>query len=122
MTIQEESLQLHYEKKGKIEVVPTVEVQDSKDLSLAYTPGVAEPCLKIQENPELSFSLTRRWNLVAVVTDGSALCCGLGVSVPRPECQSWRENASSLRPSETSTLFRFASKARMWMRSSIPYA
>lgn len=77
MTIQEESLQLHYEKKGKIEVVPTVEVQDSKDLSLAYTPGVAEPCLKIQENPELSFSLTRRWNLVAVVTDGSAVL-GLG--------------------------------------------
>ena len=77
MTIQEESLQLHYEKRGKIEVVPTVDVKDSRDLSLAYTPGVAEPCLRIQENPELSFSLTRRWNLVAVVTDGSAVL-GLG--------------------------------------------
>ena len=77
MTIQEESLQLHYDKKGKIEVVPTVAVEDSRDLSLAYTPGVAEPCLRIQENPELSFSLTRRWNLVAVVTDGSAVL-GLG--------------------------------------------
>ena len=77
MTIYEESLQLHYEKKGKIEIVSTVPVKDAKDLSLAYTPGVAQPCLEIQKKPELDYELTRRWNLCAVITDGSAVL-GLG--------------------------------------------
>ena len=77
MTIAEESLALHYEKKGKIEVVSTVPVKDAKDLSLAYTPGVAEPCLEIQKDLEKSYELTRRWNLCAVITDGSAVL-GLG--------------------------------------------
>ena len=77
MTIYEESLQLHYEKKGKIEIVSTVPVKDAKDLSLAYTPGVAQPCLEIQKDPELDYELTRRWNLCAVITDGSAVL-GLG--------------------------------------------
>ena len=77
MTIYEESLQLHYEKKGKIEVVSTVPVKDAKDLSLAYTPGVAQPCLEIQKDPEKDYELTRRWNLCAVITDGSAVL-GLG--------------------------------------------
>ena len=77
MTIYEESLKLHYEKKGKIEVISTVPVKDAKDLSLAYTPGVAQPCLEIEKDPEKDYELTRRWNLCAVITDGSAVL-GLG--------------------------------------------
>ena len=64
----ERSLQMHYEKRGKIEIIPTVPVKTSEDLSLAYTPGVATPCLAIQKDPELSFCLTRRWNTCLVVT------------------------------------------------------
>ena len=77
MTIAEESLALHYAKKGKIEVVTTVEVKDKKDLSLAYTPGVATPCLEIQKDVNKSYELTRRWNMCLVVTDGTAVL-GLG--------------------------------------------
>lgn len=77
MDYMKESLNKHYEWKGKLEVSSRVKV-DSKDaLSLAYTPGVAAPCLAIKDNPELSYALTRRWNTVAVVTDGSAIL-GLG--------------------------------------------
>ena len=76
-TIREESLQKHYEWNGKIEVISRVPVNDRHDLSLAYTPGVAEPCLEIQKDINKSFSLTRRNNLVAVVTDGTAVL-GLG--------------------------------------------
>jgi malate dehydrogenase (oxaloacetate-decarboxylating) len=77
MDYAKESLRLHYEWKGKLEVVPRMAV-DSKDaLSLAYTPGVAQPCLEIQKDPRKSYELTRRWNTVAVVTDGSAVL-GLG--------------------------------------------
>ena len=77
MTIAEDSLKLHYEVKGKIEIKSRVSVETSEDLSLAYTPGVAEPCLEIQKNPDLSYDLTRRWNTCAVITDGSAIL-GLG--------------------------------------------
>ena len=77
MNIREESLQKHYEWGGKIEVVSRVEVKDKRDLSLAYTPGVAEPCLAIEKNVDESFRLTRRANLVAVITDGTAVL-GLG--------------------------------------------
>ena len=77
MTIAEESLALHYEKKGKIEVVSTVPVGSARDLSLAYTPGVAQPCLEIQKDVNRSYELTRRWNMCLVVTDGSAVL-GLG--------------------------------------------
>ena len=77
MTIAEESLALHYEKKGKIEVVTTVPVGSAHDLSLAYTPGVAQPCLEIQKDVNKSYELTRRWNMCAVVTDGTAVL-GLG--------------------------------------------
>ena len=73
----ERSLQMHYEKRGKIEIIPTVPVKTSEDLSPAYTPGVATPCLAIQKDPELSFCLTRRWNTCLVVTDGTAVL-GLG--------------------------------------------
>ena len=77
MNYSEESLKKHYEWKGKLEVVSRTKVENKQDLSLAYTPGVAAPCLAIKENKELSYSLTRRWNTVAVVTDGSAVL-GLG--------------------------------------------
>ena len=77
MDIRQESLKKHYEWKGKIEVISRVPIEDKNDLSLAYTPGVAEPCLEIQKNPDKSFELTRRSNLVAVVTDGTAVL-GLG--------------------------------------------
>lgn len=77
MDYTKESLRLHYEWKGKLEVTPRAAV-DSKDaLSLAYTPGVAQPCLEIQKDVNKSYELTRRWNTVAVVTDGTAVL-GLG--------------------------------------------
>ena len=75
--IAEESLKLHYAKRGKIEVISTVRVQDKNDLSLAYTPGVAQPCLEIQKDVDQSYELTRRWNMCLVATDGSAVL-GLG--------------------------------------------
>ncbi len=77
MDYAKESLRLHKEWKGKIEVKATVPVATKEDLSLAYTPGVAQPCLEIQKDVELSYELTRRWNLCAVVTDGTAVL-GLG--------------------------------------------
>ena len=77
MTVAEESLKLHYEKKGKLEVTATVPVGSAHDLSLAYTPGVAQPCLEIQKDIDKSYELTRRWNMCLVATDGSAVL-GLG--------------------------------------------
>ena len=77
MTVFDESLTFHYEKKGKIEVISTVPVGSKEDLSIAYTPGVAKPCLEIQKDITKSYALTRRWNLCLVVTDGSAVL-GLG--------------------------------------------
>lgn len=73
----QESLEMHYAKKGKIEVVTTVPVETKDDLSLAYTPGVAQPCLEIQKDVSKSYDLTRRWNMCLVVTDGTAVL-GLG--------------------------------------------
>lgn len=75
--LQERALKLHYELKGKIEVISRKSIETREDLSLLYTPGVAEACQKIEEDPELSFHLTRRSNLVAVITDGTAVL-GLG--------------------------------------------
>lgn len=77
MNYSEESLKKHYEWKGKLEIVSRAKVENKQDLSLAYTPGVAAPCLAIKDNKDLSYSLTRRWNTVAVITDGSAVL-GLG--------------------------------------------
>ena len=77
MDYAKESLRLHGEWKGKIEITSRVPVKTKDDLSLAYTPGVAEPCLQIQKNIDRSYDLTRRWNLCAVITDGSAVL-GLG--------------------------------------------
>ena len=77
MDYAKESLRLHYEWKGKLEVTPRAAVDSKEALSLAYTPGVAEPCLEIQKDVNKSYQLTRRWNTVAVVTDGTAVL-GLG--------------------------------------------
>ena len=77
MDYAKESLKKHAEWRGKLDIVPKMSVASKEDLSLAYTPGVAEPCLEIQKHPEKSYELTGRWNTVAVVTDGTAVL-GLG--------------------------------------------
>ena len=77
MNYAEESLKLHYQWRGKLEVTARAQVTNKEELSLAYTPGVAQPCLEIQKDVSKSFDLTRRWNTVAVVTDGTAVL-GLG--------------------------------------------
>ncbi len=77
MDYAKESLKLHYEWKGKLEITPRAAVDSKEALSLAYTPGVAQPCLEIQKDINKSYELTRRWNTVAVVTDGTAVL-GLG--------------------------------------------
>ena len=77
MDYAKESLKLHYQWRGKLDIVPKMEVKDKQSLSLAYTPGVAQPCLEIQKDVNKSYELTRRWNTVAVVTDGTAVL-GLG--------------------------------------------
>ncbi len=77
MDIKEQALKKHYEWQGKIEIISRAPIETREDLSLAYTPGVAQPCLEIADNPELSYKLTRRSNLVAVITDGTAVL-GLG--------------------------------------------
>ena len=98
MNIREESLAKHYEWKGKIEVVSRVPINDRHDLSLAYTPGVAEACMVIHGDVDKSYELTRRANLVAVITDGTAnVCCSRRLPV-------WMRS-------------RFASAPRMWMKS-----
>ncbi len=82
MDIMQSSLEKHYEWKGKIEIVSRTPINDRSSLSLAYTPGVAQPCLEIEKNPDLSYELTRKANLVAVITDGTAVL-GLGDIGPR---------------------------------------
>ncbi len=69
MNYAEESLKLHRQWRGKLSVTPKMEIKSREDLSLAYTPGVAQPCLEIKADPKQSFELTGRWNTVAVVTD-----------------------------------------------------
>ncbi len=82
MNIQEQSLQKHEEWQGKIEVISRAPITNKEELSLAYTPGVAAPCIAIHDDPKKSFALTRRGNLVAVITDGSAVL-GLGNIGPK---------------------------------------
>ena len=77
MDLKEQALALHREKKGKLTITPTVEVNNSADLALAYTPGVAEPCKEIHKDKSKVYEYTRKWNTVAVVTDGTAVL-GLG--------------------------------------------
>ena len=96
MNYAEESLRLHEKWKGKIEVIATVPVATKDDLSLAYTPGVAQPCLEIQKDVNLSYDLTRRHNLCAVITDGSAVL-GLGDIGPEAGMPVMEVNACCLR-------------------------
>ena len=118
MDYAKESLKMHYDLKGKIEVVSRAKV-DSKDaLSLAYTPGVAQPCLEIQKDVNKSYELTRRWNTVAVVTDGTAVL-GLGdigpeagMPVMEGKCVLFKEFGGV-----DAMPFRFAFAAKMLMRS-----
>ena len=91
MDIRKESLKKHYEWNGKIEVVSRVPINSAEDLSLAYTPGVAEPCLEIQKDYDKSFELTRRNNLVAVVTDGTAVLGLAGMPVMEGKCALFKE-------------------------------
>ncbi|MDD3170044.1 MAG: NADP-dependent malic enzyme [Eubacteriales bacterium] len=77
MSLKEEAMKKHYEWAGKIEIAARAKANTREKLSIAYTPGVAEPCLAIREDIDLSYDLTRRWNLVAVITDGTAVL-GLG--------------------------------------------
>ncbi len=100
MDIMQSSLEKHYEWKGKIEIVSRIPINDRNSLSLAYTPGVAQSCLEIEKNPDLSYELTRKANLVAVITDGTAVL-GLGDIGPRAampvmegKCALFKEFAS----------------------------
>lgn len=77
MNYKEESMKLHYQWRGKLDTIPKMDIKTRDDLALAYTPGVAQPCLEIQKDPSKSYELTGRWNTVAIVTDGSAVL-GLG--------------------------------------------
>ena len=97
MDIRQESLKKHYEWRGKIEVISRAKIETRQDLSLAYTPGVAEPCLEINKDISKSYELTRRSNLVAVITDGTAVL-GLGdigpeAGMPVMECALFKEFA-----------------------------
>ena len=117
MNIREASLQKHYEWKGKIEVISRAPIHSREDLSLAYTPGVAEPCLEIQKDVDKSYGLTRRANLVAVVTDGTAVL-GLGDIGPEAGMPVMKASARYSRLLPTWTLSPCASAPRMWTRSS----
>ena len=115
MDYAKESLKMHYDLKGKIEVVSRAKV-DSKDaLSLAYTPGVAQPCLEIQKDVNKSYDLTRRWNTVAVVTDGPRYL-DWEISDRKQVCLLWKVKLFFLKNLETLTLFLFVWILRILMK------
>ena len=116
MDYAKESLRLHGEWKGKIEVISRVPVETKDDLSLAYTPGVAQPCLEIQKDVEKSYDLTRRHNMCLVVTDGTAVL-GLGDIGPEAGMPVMEASASCSRPSAMWTRSLCASRARTLTRS-----
>lgn len=106
-----ESLKLHYKLRGKLEIKPRAGVGNKDELSLAYTPGVAAACLEIKDDVSKSYDLTRRWNTVAVVTDGTAVLDSVTLA-PRRVCPLWRANACSSRRSAMLTRYRFACARR----------
>jgi len=116
MNYAEESLRLHGEWKGKIEVKATVPVETKDDLSLAYTPGVAQPCLAIRDDVSKSYDLTRRWNMCLVVTDGTAVL-GLGDIGPEAGMPVMEGKCVLFKALATLTLSPCASSPRMWMKS-----
>lgn len=113
------SLELHEKLHGKIEVVARAKAETNEDLALLYTPGVAEPCRQIQADYQKSWELTRRGNLVAVITDGTAVL-GLGDIGPAAGMPVMEASASSSRSSAMSMPFLCASIPTMWTSSSRP--
>ena len=111
------ALEKHLEWKGKIRVDAACPLETKDDLSVAYTPGVAAPCLEISKNTDNSYEYTRRGNLVAVVTDGTAVL-GLGDIGPEA-CPLWKENACCSKALAASTLSLSASAARTWTKLCI---
>ena len=121
MNYAEESLKKHAEWKGKIEIVTRCPVKTKDDLSLAYTPGVAQPCLEIQKDINKSYELTRRWNTCLVVTDGTAVL-GLGDIGPEAGHARYGRQVRSVQGvSVTSMRSRSASSPRMSTRSLRPF-
>ena len=120
MDVKAESLKKHYEWQGKIEVISRTPVTCSEELSLAYTPGVAEPCLVIKDNYEKSWELTRRSNLVAVITDGTAVL-GLGDIGPEAGMPVMEGKCSLFKEFADVTRSPCASAARTWTKSSAPF-
>ena len=118
MDYAKESLRLHEQWQGKIEVVATVPVKDRKDLSLAYTPGVAQPCLEIQKDINKSYTLTRRHNLCAVITDGTAVL-GLGDIGPEAGMPVMEGSVCCSRPLVVWMRSPCVLRPRMWMNLSM---
>ena len=112
MDVRERALEQHKEWQGKIEVVSRAKLETPEDLSIAYTPGVAEPCLRISEDVDLSYQYTRRGNMVAVVTDGTAVL-GLGDIGPEAGMPVMEGNASCLKRLAVWMHFRFVCERRM---------
>ncbi len=116
MDYYKESLKMHEEHKGKMAVASKVKVETKDDLSTAYTPGVAEPCRKIKEDPENVYKYTNKSNIVAVVSDGSQ-CWAWVTSEAWLPFLLWTANPSCSRNSQASTPSRSAWKRRTWTRS-----
>ncbi len=106
MTLREEALHMHKINKGKLESKSKVAVRNAKDLSLAYSPGVAEPCKVIYEKPETVYDYTMKGNMVAVVSDGTAVLV-LGILDQKLLCLLWKEKQSYLKVLPESMLFLF---------------
>jgi len=115
MDIKSEALKKHYEWKGKLEVTPIAKVSNRHELSLAYTPGVAEACLAIKDDPNKSYELTRRWNMVAVVTDGTAVL-GLGDIGPLAAMPVMEGKCVLFKEFGGIDAFQSALHLRMWMK------
>ena len=116
MDNKEFALQEHEKWAGKIEVISRAKLDTPEDLAVCYTPGVAEPCIKISEDVDLSYKYTRRHNMVAVVTDGSAVL-GLGDIGPEAGMPVWKENAVCSRHLAMWMHFRCVCAPKMWTRS-----
>jgi malate dehydrogenase (oxaloacetate-decarboxylating) len=101
-----ESLRIHEKYKGKLAVKSRVSIQDKEDLSIAYTPGVAEPCKKIHEDVSLAYKYTIKGRTVAVVSDGTAVL-GLGILVQKQQCLLWKVNPFYSKNSEELMLSLF---------------
>ena len=115
MTTDEKALKLHADLKGKLSTEAKYHVKTREDLSLAYTPGVAKPCVEIANNPEDVYKYTWKGNTVAVVSDGSAVL-GLGNIGAKLQCLLWKVKLFFLKNLETLTLFLFVWILRILMK------